>query len=286
MALSTRARAHLAMIFVSCTFSLWNVLGEIVLQDGSGDPVIFALYREVLTAFVLVVGTVLRQHARQEAVKRPTLREAALFCVCGIGGVYCLQLFYILGLSLTSANEGALFQPLTPVLVLVLAAILGLERLRLWPLTGDALVRASWQKLCGVVSAVGGCLLVVLAAPAHNSEGSSGESRADPLGALYLFLSILGAATFLLSQKPLLRTYDPTVVIAGSYAVGALCMAVTAAIWKGDDAAAWAMSSTEVTCPIAFDTSQTPYALRPARTSRPIADAAAAACAPFGRRRP
>ena len=242
-----RARAHLAMVFVSCTFSLWNVLGEIVLQDGAGDPVIFAFYREVLTAFVLVTTTALWQRSRRESPKKPTLREAVLFGVCGIGGVYSLQLFYIMGLSLTSANEGALFQPLTPVLVLVLAAMLGLERLRLWPLTGDALVRASWQKLCGVFCSVGGCLLVVLAAPAHSKEESSGEGRADPLGSLYLFLSILGAATFLLSQKPLLRTYDPTVVIAGSYAVGATCMAVTAAVWKGNDTAAWAMDATEVT---------------------------------------
>jgi drug/metabolite transporter (DMT)-like permease len=232
------------------TFSLWNVLGELVLHDG--DPVILAFYREVFTAAVLLTVVALDQRRRGVMPPLPTLREASLFVACGAGGVYGLQLFYILGLSQTSANEGAMFQPLTPVLVLVLAAALGLERLHLWPAAGcTAHVRVSWQKLCGVVTAVGGCAVVVLASSSTH-EAASGDEQPDALiGAIYLFISDLGAATFILSQKPLLRTYEPAVVVAGAYGVGAVCMALTAAAWKGAEPATWHVSQTEA-CVLVF----------------------------------
>eukprot|EP00966_Prymnesium_polylepis_P277027 6400318-Prymnesium_polylepis.1 len=55
----------------------------------------------------------------------------------------------------------------------------------------------------------------------------------------------MGAATFILSQKPLLRSYEPSIVIAVAYAIGAACMVVTALAWKAADAAAWRVSTAE-----------------------------------------
>ena len=153
---STRVLAHLAMLFVTCTFSLWNVLGELVLKRGF-DPIVLATYRELGTATLLLIASVALHRGSSSNLKRfrPDMRQAALFVACGVGGVYGLQLFYVLGLARTDANTAALFQPLVPVLVLLLSALLGIERLRLRP-WGEAAVRRSWQKLAGVVLACGG----------------------------------------------------------------------------------------------------------------------------------
>jgi drug/metabolite transporter (DMT)-like permease len=241
---SLRTLAHLAMCFTVVTFSLWNVLGELLLSDRT-DPVCLAFIRECGTALALVTIVGLQHRARRAALKRPTGREAALFLACGAGGVFGLQLFYILGLSTTSANEGAMFQPVTPVLVMVLSAAFGLERLKFFgPSCESALVRQSWQKLGGVLLAAGGCALVVLATPA--SDDASGEGQAtEYIGSALLFASDMGAATFILSQKPLLRSYEPSIVIAVAYAIGAACMVVTALAWKAADAAAWRVSTAE-----------------------------------------
>lgn len=160
---SRTTRAHFAMMFVMSTFSLWNVLGEAVLSSGT-DPIVFALFREAGTALVLCVACLLQLAWNGRVPIRPGARQALLFVVCGMGGVYALQCFFILGLAETDANTGALFQPLTPVLVLFFAALLGLEPLSLCASRhgpDQQLLRRSWQKVGGVLLASGGCVLVV-----------------------------------------------------------------------------------------------------------------------------
>ena len=152
-----RCLAHAAMIFVTATFSLWNVLGDVVLKRGI-DPIVLATYRELGTA--LLLGLAVSCMRRRAAVPRPDNHQMWLFAACGWAGVYGLQLFYILGLQHTSADTAALFQPLTPVLVVVISAVLGIERLTLRP-CGSAMARRGWQKLVGVALACGGCALIV-----------------------------------------------------------------------------------------------------------------------------
>ena len=242
---SSRVLAHLAMLFVTCTFSLWNVLGELVLKRGF-DPIVLATYRELGTATLLLIASV-ALHRGGSGLKRfrPDMRQAALFVACGVGGVYGLQLFYVLGLARTDANTAALFQPLVPVLVLLLSALLGIERLRLRP-WGEAAVRRSWQKLAGVVLACGGCLIVVRASNGGGGGGDGGETGGETVGLIFLLVSDLGAATFIVSQKPLLALYSPLLVIAASYTLGAAAMATTAAaLLGGGPLSSWAVSPPE-----------------------------------------
>lgn len=248
---SAVALAHLAMLFVTVTFSLWNVLGKMVLKRGL-DPVVLAFYRETLTAALLIAGCLVAQRRSGRRPKRPTAREAVCFLLCGCGGVFALQLFYIIGLTLTSADTGAIMQPVTPVLVLMLAAALGLERLTLCACSGGLRRRTemtlSWIRVAGVALASGGCALLVEASRsgAGSEEGSSGEAGGSSLlGVGCLLLSDVGAATFILSQKPLFASYDPSVVIAASYGIGASCMAVVGLVWKGGEPALWSLDGDE-----------------------------------------
>ena len=213
---STKLRAHLAMLFVTLTFSLWNVLGELVLKRGI-KPIVLATYRELGTSFLLLLAVrVVHRCGHRAAPQWPDGRQTALLVACGIGGVYGLQLFYILGLDKTNADTAALFQPLTPVLVVAISAVLGIERLQLWP-CGTAAAARGRQRLFGVAVACGGCVLIVLAAGVRGGKGGgAGGGGGDDyrLGLALLLASDLGAACFIVSQKPLFASYEPLVVIA------------------------------------------------------------------------
>ena len=140
--------AHAGMLSVAVTFSLWNVLGDVVLKQGS-DPVIIACYREGGTALVLSVACAAQHFLSGRWPTKPTSREIMLLLLCGVCGVFCLQLFFVLGLGCTNANDAAMFQPLIPVLVFVAALVLGLETLQLC--SGHPVeVRMSWLRFLGL----------------------------------------------------------------------------------------------------------------------------------------
>jgi drug/metabolite transporter (DMT)-like permease len=219
------------MLFVVGTFSLMSVLASMILKRGS-DPFCFACYRELGTAVLLGAACAF--------VPRPTLpsRRDALLLACGGVSVYFLQLFYILGIADTSADVAAIFQPVTPVLVVLLGTLTGIEPLVLCRGHPDTM-RRSRLRLAGVAVAVAGCTLEVVSP----QGGAAGATRVQ--GVIFLLLSDLSSAALLLSQKPIFARMRPLHIIATSYAVGALCMAVTAAALRGGTPAAWAVSPLE-----------------------------------------
>jgi drug/metabolite transporter (DMT)-like permease len=220
--------AHLALLSITLAFSSWNILGELVLRKGA-DPVVFAFFRECGTAVLLCSACALLQLRRDTpAFPRPTRSEALLMFVGGAGGMYVLQFLYVIGLQLADATTAAIVGTLTPVLTLVVATASGLER-------------CSWRRVAGVVIATGGCVVLVMA----QASGAAGGGSNTLLGLAVLLVSDVGAAAFVLSQKPLLQRFTPLQTIASQYAIGALLMSVTAAAWKARTPEAWAMSSLE-----------------------------------------
>jgi drug/metabolite transporter (DMT)-like permease len=237
------------MCFVAFTFSLWNVLGKIVMRKGI-SPIVVATIREVGTAVLLCTCTLLLHwRSNKQLLQWPSARDFGCFLACGILGVFGLQLFYILGLDAASADLGAIFQPLTPVLVVVFGALLGIERVPICA-ADLGLRRSARLKLLGVAVAVGGCCLELFpnmfASPPVNSSMTlrmlklEGGTGSPVRGVLYLLVSDIGAATFILSQKPLFASgYQPLDVIALSYGLGAACMAAAAACWQGIEPVSW-----------------------------------------------
>ena len=163
-------------------------MGELVLRKGA-DPVVFAFFRECGTAVLLCSACALLQLRRDTpAFPRPTRTEALLMFVGGAGGMYVLQFLYVIGLQLADATTAAIVGTLTPVLTLVVATASGLER-------------CSWRRVAGVVIATGGCVVLVMA----QASGAAGGGSNTLLGLAVLLVSDVGAAAFVLRQKPLLK---------------------------------------------------------------------------------
>jgi len=187
----TKLLAHCGLLFVSASFSLWNVAGALFLRRGL-DPIVLATYREVGTAMCLTTASIMVRAGRRPEWSWPTVRESFLLLMCGAFGVFGLQYFFILGLQLASADEAALMQPLTPVIVLFLGVMLGEERVALCA-EENSVRHASFQKLAGVAASVGGCVLISV-----NSAFSGGPNHAtgmchDPSSPT--FLRIVQAVT-------------------------------------------------------------------------------------------
>ena len=68
--------------------------------------------------------------------------------------MYVTQYFFVLGLGHTNPNTAAIFQPLSPAVVVVLAFVFGVERL-------------TWRKVLGFAIGVGAAVCVALPSHTH-----------------------------------------------------------------------------------------------------------------------
>src|SRR5271157_6494635 len=73
---------------------------------------------------------------RQRPARSWTLRDVPHLVVLGVFGVALNQFLFVLGLSRTSVAHSSIFANTTPILILLLASVRGLERLTGWKLAG------------------------------------------------------------------------------------------------------------------------------------------------------
>jgi O-acetylserine/cysteine efflux transporter len=125
----------------------------------------------------------------------------------GYGGVIVLQ---NLGIARTSVSHAALIVGAVPVLVVVIAAVLG----------RGAAGRGAWA---GSVVALAGVALVA-------GGGGAGTSAA---GDLMVFASVTMAAAFIVVQPELLRGRDPAAVTAVQLGAGGLAALPVAVVFEG-----------------------------------------------------
>jgi drug/metabolite transporter (DMT)-like permease len=246
--------AHIGMIFVSLTFSIFNVLAKKVSNNGL-DPIIFAFFREVGSSIVLL--TVCKVTV---GWPRPSTRQDCMQIIaCGFTGIYGLQLFYTLGLWNSTSETTAIFQLATPILVVIFAALsgillprrpssgdekimesyclcgmlaVGFESYRLCPdsRANDNECCRSWTKLLGVLLGLFGLACLTGAKKLEASFAGDASAKGD----LFLLISDIVGSWWILLLKPLYGRYHPTVLAAYNYTVGAVFMVVTAVVLRHD----------------------------------------------------
>jgi len=132
-----------------------------------------------------------------------------MLVLLGALGVFANQIFYILGLSHTTATNAAILMPSLPVITVIAAALLGVERV-------------GRGRLLGIGLAVAGALVMV----------NPARFTAAPemvLGNVLLMTNTLCFASFLVLQRPILARLPWRTVIAGAFLTGGLGVLVVAA---------------------------------------------------------
>lgn len=233
-------RVHAALLFVQITFGAFPVVGKGVLAHL--PPLAVAGLRVLVAAPLLLA---LAWRLERVPFPRGHLKELALL---GFLGVFANQVLFILGLARTTATNAAILMPSIPVFTVLVAAVLGVERL-------------SPRRAAGVGVAVAGALVLLNPTRFSLAGGTS-------FGDLLILLNCLAYAAYLVLQRPLLQRLPPLTLIAWAFVFGGVGVLVVAApslagaSFAAVPPAAWAGMAYIVLIPTAVNYALNTWAIR------------------------
>lgn len=115
----------------------------------------------------------------------------------------CRKLFLITGLSLTSPIDASIIITVGPILVLIISAIMRIDKL-------------STGKIIGVTLGMAGTIMVIL------FSGKTGSAHGGMLGNLIILFSALSTAVYMVFFKKLIAKYRPLTVLIWLYCSAAI----------------------------------------------------------------
>ena len=249
--------AHLAMLYASLAFgALTVIVKECMRKDVS--PIVFGVLRDVMACpFLLTLLLIKRSSDSNPRLSTlmgkhplPGKKEYGLLILCGILGIFALQLTYIIGIQKTTADIAGYYQPLAPLITASSAVVCRLERFRV-------------LTCLGVMTGAVGVLVMVWTSSTHartsptnatfvNADHSGRELM---VGHVLLIISEFCAAAYILLQKPLFAYWSPLAITTSQYCVGAMCMLVVSSTtwsdpeaWHFKDSEWWAIIYAAVAC--------------------------------------
>ncbi len=124
----------------------------------------------------------------------------------GLVGTFLYQLCFVAGVRRTSVGNGSLIVGISPIVIALMSAVAGHERIR--PL-----------RWAGVLMAMLGLYFVV----GHGVEFSGETLRGD----LLMLGGVLSWATYSVASQPILKRHSPLIVIGLTFSIGAALYVVT-----------------------------------------------------------
>lgn len=218
--MTSSAKAHLALASVAVIYGLNYSIAKGVMPEYLG-PSGFILVRAIgasalfwLLRFGRKQGTIARKHWPRLAA-------------CGFLGVALNQLMFFNGLNLTTPIHASILMTGTPVLVLLIGAVAGTESFR--PI-----------RALGVFLGLVGAAHLVL-----RGNWTQWQWDQTARGDLMILVNATSYSAYLVAVKPLMRHYDPALVIRWVFAVGLVLVLpfgwdqMAAASWGNFPAGIW-----------------------------------------------
>ena len=194
--MSRTFQAHVSLLVANIIYGANYTIAKDVMPEYI-QPSGFILLR-VLVAFVLFFGV------QKLVVKEKVINiHLPLLFLCGITGVTINQLFFFEGLALTTPINAALIMTTTPILVLVMAAIIIKEEIT--PL-----------KIAGIIAGISGAILLII------YRDNLDLSRETMMGDIFIFLNAISYGIYLVIVKPLMRKYNPVTVMMWVFLFGSI----------------------------------------------------------------
>jgi drug/metabolite transporter (DMT)-like permease len=193
-------------LLVLLFWSFNYVAAKVALRDF--PPLLLVAVRTVLAGAMILPVYFWRQGGDLGELTWRELRVLVPLGACGVAGN---QLFFVVGLSHTSVAHTGIVNALGPLLVLLIAASIGQERL-------------TARKVIGMVIAFGGIVVLQL----DHVKGS----QATLLGDFYVLLGALCFAAFTVFGKSVSARHGGITVNTVAYVSGALLLAPII-IWTG-----------------------------------------------------
>lgn len=193
--MSTAFKAHLALFIVALIYGANYTIAKIVMDGEHIQPLAFILLR--VMAGIILFWTFHTMTAR-ERIRRADMGKIVL---CSVFGVAINQMFFFSGLKWTTPINASLIMTTTPILVLVVSALLIGERI-------------TKQKVLGIGLGAAGAILLI----AHGEKLAFGGKRL--LGDLLIFINAFAYGIYLVLVKTLMDRYHPITVITWVFTFG------------------------------------------------------------------
>jgi drug/metabolite transporter (DMT)-like permease len=212
------------LIFLMISFWSANyIVAKIALREF--PPLLLSGLRISLAGLLMLP---IRRLGPPEPVPKLFSRDFSLLVVLGLFGVALNQLFFVVGLGRTTVAHASIIVSMGPVVVLLIASSMKLEKL-------------TARKLAGMLLAIAGIVFLKVF-----QDDGSGPARPSWFGDVFVFLSTFAFALFTVFGKPVTRKYSSTTVNTFAYVGGAVALAPLT-IWQasafplsGISLAAWA----------------------------------------------
>jgi drug/metabolite transporter (DMT)-like permease len=193
--LSKRLKAHIALLIVALIYGSNYSIAKVVLDEEYMQPLGFILLR--------VISGLLLFHLFHLLFVREKIRKSDwwLFLLCGLFGVALNQMFFFIGLKKTTPINASLIMTTTPILVLLISALMIGERITL-------------RKVAGILTGAAGAILLITYGQqiAFKKEGLIGD--------LFVLANATSYGIYLVLVKTLMRRYHPITVVKWVFTFG------------------------------------------------------------------
>ncbi|CAM8939337.1 unnamed protein product [Rhodiola kirilowii] len=206
-----KLQLHLAMLALQFGYAGFHVVSRAALNMGI-SKIVYPVYRNIIALLLLLPFAYFLEKKERPAMSLSFLVQFFLLATIGITAN---QGFYLLGLDNTSPTFASAIQNSVPAINFLLAAILGIEKVRLDRKDGIS-------KMAGTLLCVAGASVITLykgptiyspvpplqtvAAPLFVSLGDA-KGKNWTLGCIYLIGHCLSWSGWLVLQAPVLKKY-------------------------------------------------------------------------------
>ncbi|MBK7764169.1 MAG: DMT family transporter [Bacteroidetes bacterium] len=194
--MNERLSAHLALLGANLFYGAGFTVAKTVMPEFI-KPRGFILIRVAIVTVLFWLS-----YFGNKSFRTPIQRKHwKILIFCGLFGVATNQLFFFLGLNLTSPIHASLMMLSTPILVSMFAIYTLGERF-------------SANKIIGLILGVSGAIVLVLLG------GKEKVATNAFLGDIFVLLNATSYAIYLVMVKPLMQSYRPIVVIRWVFLIG------------------------------------------------------------------
>ena len=195
--MSENVKVHFYLFLVALIYGANYTIAKEVLDGGYLHPFTFVLCRVFAS---LILFSLYHIAFIKEKVDR---QDFGWIILCSITGVAMNQLFFLSGLALTTPINASLIMTTSPILVLIVSALVLGEKI-------------TSTKIVGIL--IGAIGTIIIIAYGH----SISFNRGGYLGDLFIFLNASAYGIYLVLVKRLIRKYHPITVIRWVFTVGIL----------------------------------------------------------------
>jgi drug/metabolite transporter (DMT)-like permease len=217
-----------SLVICQVLFGLGSVIAALGLP--ACNPFAFALYREIAAGFLLWLWSQSSKAATSDDDDNNNNNIGSSYSALSwtvhwkrfawLGlAIFGNQAGVIVGIKLAGPVTAAVWQPSQPILTAAISMLLGWEP-------------PDRRRIAGVFISFVGCATMVILS-ANNKKGDNNQNGARGtvqllVGNFLFFVNCLSTSLYVILSKQPLRLYPPLTVVAWSYNIAAVFMAVTA----------------------------------------------------------